>query len=50
VLWLAAVLPALAVGLDRGLDRALVGYHAGVSLAAAAAVYPVTAMAATRVL
>lgn len=50
VLWLAAVLPALAVGLDRGLDRALVGYHAGVALAAAATVYPVTAVAAGRVL
>jgi Flp pilus assembly protein TadB len=50
VLWLAAVLPALAVGLDRGLDRALVGYHGGVALAAAATVYPVTAMAAARVL
>ncbi|MCG1002193.1 MULTISPECIES: hypothetical protein [Halobacterium] len=50
VLWLAAVLPALAVGLDRGLDRALVGYHAGLALAAAATVYPVTALAAARVL
>ncbi|NIB98656.1 hypothetical protein [Halobacterium sp. R2-5] len=50
VLWLAVVLPALAVGLDRGLDRALVGYHAGLALAAAAAVYPVTAFAAGRVL
>jgi len=50
VLWLAAALPALAVGLERGLDRALVGYHGGVTLATAAAVYPVTAVAAGTVL
>ena len=50
VLWLAAVLPTLAVGLERGLDRTLVGYHAGVALAAAATVYPLTATFAGRVL
>lgn len=50
VLWLAAVLPALAVGLERGLDRALVGYHAGVALAASATVFPVTAAFAARLL
>ncbi|MFB6072327.1 MAG: hypothetical protein ABEJ88_05090 [Halobacterium sp.] len=50
VLWLAVVLPALAVGLERGLDRALVGYHAGVALAAASVVFPVTAAAAGTVL
>lgn len=50
VLWLAAILPALAVGLDRGLDRALVGYHAGQALAAAAAVYPLTATVVGSVL
>jgi hypothetical protein len=50
VLWLAVALPALAVGLERGLDRALVGYHGGVTLATAAAVYPVTALAARAVL
>ncbi|MFC3478372.1 type II secretion system protein [Halobacterium litoreum] len=50
VLWLAVLLPALAVGLERGLDRALVGYHAGVALAAASVVYPLTAVLAGRVL
>lgn len=50
VLWLAVVLPALAVGLERGLDRAPVGYHAGVGLAAASVVYPATAVLAGRVL
>ncbi|WP_336034845.1 type II secretion system protein [Halobacterium yunchengense] len=50
VLWLAVVLPALAVGLDRGLDRSLVGYHAGVALLAATTVYPLTAVAAGNAL
>jgi Flp pilus assembly protein TadB len=50
VLWLAVVLPTLAVGLERGLDRTLVGYHAGVALVAAATVYPLTATFAGRIL
>jgi Flp pilus assembly protein TadB len=50
VLWLAAVLPALAVGLERGLDRALVGYHAGVALLSSATVFPVVATFAARLL
>jgi hypothetical protein len=50
VLWLAVLLPALAVALERGLDRALVGYHAGVAVACASAVYPVTAVAAGALL
>jgi hypothetical protein len=50
VCWLAVLLPALAVALERGFDRALVGYHAGVALAAASAVYPIVAVAASRVL
>jgi len=39
VLWLAAVLSVLSTGLGRGLDRAVVGYRAGVALLAATAVY-----------
>lgn len=39
VLALAAVLPALATGLTRGLDRALVGYRVGRSLIAASGVF-----------
>lgn len=50
VLWLAVALPVLAVGLERGLDRSLVGYHAGVALTAAATVYPLTARFAGTVL
>jgi len=50
VLWLAVLLPTLAVALERGLDRALVGYHAGVAVACAAVVYPVTAVAASTLL
>lgn len=50
VLWLAVVLPALAVGLDRGLDRSLVGYHAGVAMLAATTIYPLTALAAASAL
>jgi Flp pilus assembly protein TadB len=50
VLWLAALLPALAVGLERGLDRALVGHHAGVALLSSATVFPVTATFAARLL
>ena len=50
VLWLAVLLPTLAVALERGLDRALVGYHAGVAVACATVVYPVTAVAAGTLL
>jgi hypothetical protein len=50
VLWLAVLLPTLAVALERGLDRALVGYHAGVAVACATIVYPVTAVAAGTLL
>lgn len=50
VLWLAVLLPTLAVALERGLDRTLVGYHAGVAVACATAVYPVTAVAAGTLL
>lgn len=50
VCWLAVLLPALAVALERGLDRALVGYHAGVALVAATGVYPVVAVGANAVL
>lgn len=50
VLWLAALLPALAVGLERGLDRALVGHHAGIALFSSATVFPVTATFAARLL
>lgn len=39
VLLLAAVLTALAVGLERGLDRALVGYQVGGALLSAVTVY-----------
>jgi len=41
VLALAAILTALAVGLDRGLDRATLGYHVGLALLSASLVYPV---------
>jgi len=50
VAWLAVLLPGLAVALDRGLDRALVGYHAGLAVLCATAVYPVTAVAAGTLL
>ncbi|MDH5021681.1 type II secretion system protein, partial [Halobacterium rubrum] len=46
VVWLAVLLPGLAVALDRGLDPALVGRHAGLAVLCATAVYPVTAVAA----
>lgn len=40
VLWLAVLLPALAVGLERGLDRAAVAAQAGTALASASVAYP----------
>lgn len=45
VLFLAVALSALAVGLRRGLDRALVGYRAGWALCSATALYLVTVRA-----
>lgn len=39
VLLLAAILTALAIGLERGLDRPLVGYRVGGALVCAATVY-----------
>jgi len=39
VLLLAATLTALGVGLERGLDRALVGYRVGVALLSATTIY-----------
>lgn len=50
VVWLAVLLPGLAIALARGLDRALVGYHAGLAVLCATAVYPVTAVAAGTLL
>jgi len=50
VVWLAVLLPTLAVALKRGLDRALVGYHAGVAVACATVVYPATTVAAGSLL
>ncbi|WP_255150676.1 type II secretion system protein [Halorarius halobius] len=47
VLVLAAVLTALAVGLERGFDRAVVGFRVGVALLAATTTYLV-AVHATR--
>jgi len=46
VLWLAVLLPALAVGLERGLDRAAVAREVGVALASASVTYPAAAVAA----
>ncbi len=46
VCWLAVLLPALAVGLERGLDRAAVAHETGVALASASVVYPTAAVAA----
>lgn len=50
VLWLAATLTALSVGLARGFDRALVGYRVGLALLSATAVYLGTAATAGAVL
>ena len=45
VLVLAVLLTALSTGLHRGLDRALVGYRAGLALLSAAATFLVAAVA-----
>jgi len=42
---LAVVLTALSTGLYRGLDRALVGYRAGLALCSATLVYCVAVVA-----
>jgi len=49
VLLLSAALTALATGLERGFDRAVVGYRVGQALCAATAVF-LGAFAAGRVL
>lgn len=50
VLLLAAILAAFAAALDRGFDRALLGYHVGVGLLSAGSVYPLAALAAAALL
>jgi hypothetical protein len=43
VLLLAALLAGFAAALERGLDRARIGYHVGIALLAAGTIYPVAA-------
>jgi len=50
VLFLAALLAAFAAALERGLDRARIGYHVGIALLAAGTVYPVAAAGADLLL
>ncbi|GGJ08865.1 hypothetical protein GCM10008995_18430 [Halobellus salinus] len=47
VLALATILTAVAVGLDRGLDRALVGYRVGIALLSATPTYVVAFLGAS---
>jgi len=50
VLFLAALLAGFAAALERGLDRARIGYHVGIALLAAGTVYPVAAAGADLLL
>lgn len=47
VLLLAAILGALATGLERGGDRARLGFHVGLALVAASVLYPLAVLAAS---
>lgn len=47
ILLLAAILGALATGLERGADRARIGLHVGLAVLAASVLYPVAVFAAS---